>query len=41
MSWMGYFSNMMKRIADFIGESEDAAEYETIEKGIKANLDGR
>ncbi|CAE6490183.1 unnamed protein product [Rhizoctonia solani] len=39
MSWMGYFSNMMRRIADFIGESEDAAEYETIEKGIKANLD--
>ncbi|CAE7193650.1 unnamed protein product [Rhizoctonia solani] len=39
MSWMGYFSNMMRRIADFIGENEDAAEYETIEKGIKANLD--
>ncbi|KAB5596477.1 Mannosyl-oligosaccharide glucosidase [Ceratobasidium theobromae] len=39
MSWMGYFSNMMRRIADFIGEAEDAAEYEVNEKGIKANLD--
>jgi mannosyl-oligosaccharide glucosidase len=41
ISWMGYFSNMMRRIADFIGEEEDAASYETIEKGIKANLDGK
>ncbi|QRV86063.1 glycoside hydrolase family 63 protein [Ceratobasidium sp. AG-Ba] len=41
MSWMGYFSNMMRRIADFIGETEDAASYEEIEKGIKANLDGK
>ncbi|CAE6460436.1 unnamed protein product [Rhizoctonia solani] len=39
MSWMGYFSNMMRRIADFIGESEDASEYGVIEQGIKANLD--
>lgn len=41
MSWMGYFSNMMRRIADFIGEAEDATEYEVNEKGIKANLDGK
>ncbi|CCO28040.1 mannosyl-oligosaccharide glucosidase [Rhizoctonia solani AG-1 IB] len=39
MSWMGYFSNMMKRIAEFIGENEDASEYSAIEQGIKANLD--
>ncbi|KAG8755563.1 Processing alpha glucosidase I [Ceratobasidium sp. 428] len=39
MSWMGYFSGMMRQIADFIGETEDATSYEAIEKGIKANLD--
>ncbi|QRW27438.1 glycoside hydrolase family 63 protein [Rhizoctonia solani] len=39
MSWMGYFSNMMRRIAEFIGENEDASEYGIIEQGIKANLD--
>lgn len=40
MSWMGYFSNMMRRIAHFIGETEDVVLFETIERGIKANLDG-
>ena len=41
MSWMGYFSNMMRRIADFIGETDDVVLFEAIEKGIKANLDGK
>lgn len=39
ISWMGMFSRAMKRIAETIGESEDAREYQTQETAIVRNID--
>jgi mannosyl-oligosaccharide glucosidase len=40
ISWMGFFTRTMKEIANFIGETDDAASFEEIEKGILQNIDG-
>jgi mannosyl-oligosaccharide glucosidase len=41
ISWMAFFSRTMREIAEFIGESDDAASYLEIEKAIIDNIDGR
>jgi mannosyl-oligosaccharide glucosidase len=40
ISWMAFFSRTMREIADFIGESEDAASYMEIENAVIDNIDG-
>lgn len=40
ISWMAFFSRTMREIADFIGETEDAASYTEIEQAIIHNIDG-
>lgn len=40
MSWMGGFAKMMGKVAEKIGEVDDATEYERHEGAIKANLEG-
>jgi mannosyl-oligosaccharide glucosidase len=40
ISWMAFFSRTMREIADFIGESDDAASFVEIEKAIIDNIDG-
>ncbi|CAH7690989.1 glycoside hydrolase [Phakopsora pachyrhizi] len=39
ISWMGFFTRTMKSIAEFVGESEDAAEYDKIYSAILGNID--
>ena len=39
ISWMGMFSRAMKRIAETIGESDDAREYQTQQTAIVRNID--
>ena len=41
ISWMGYFTRTMREIAEFIGETEDAASFAEIEKSIIDNIDGK
>lgn len=40
ISWMGFFTKTMRGIAEFIGETEDAASFAEIERAIIDNLDG-
>lgn len=40
ISWMGFFTRTMRGIAEFAGESEDAAEFREIEVGILQNIEG-
>jgi mannosyl-oligosaccharide glucosidase len=40
ISWMAFFSRTMKDIAEFIGETDDAASYAEIQKAIIDNIDG-
>ncbi|KAL4067531.1 glycoside hydrolase [Scleroderma citrinum] len=39
ISWMGFFTRTMRGIAEFIGETEDAASFAEIEQAIINNLD--
>ncbi|KAI6102747.1 mannosyl oligosaccharide glucosidase-domain-containing protein [Pisolithus croceorrhizus] len=39
ISWMGFFTRTMRGIAEFIGETEDAASFAEIEKAIIDNID--
>ena len=39
ISWMGMFSRAMRRIADIIGETEDAKDYQSHETAIIRNID--
>ena len=39
ISWMGMMTRSMKRIAEFISETEDAKEYAGYETAIKRNID--
>ncbi|KIL68625.1 glycoside hydrolase family 63 protein [Amanita muscaria Koide BX008] len=39
ISWMGFFSRTMHGIAEFIGETDDAATYHDIEQAILANIE--
>lgn len=39
ISWMGFFTKTMRGIAEFIGETEDAASFAEIERAIIDNLD--
>lgn len=41
ISWMGYFTKTMREIAEFVGETEDAASFAEIEKSIIDNIDGK
>jgi hypothetical protein len=41
ISWMGFFTRTMKEIAEFVGEEDDAAEFEELEEAILANIDGQ
>ncbi|KAK0533947.1 Processing alpha glucosidase I [Tilletia horrida] len=38
-SWMGFFAQMMRRIAEVLGEEEDVREFESHRAGIVSNLD--
>ena len=40
ISWMAFFSQTMRDIAEFVGEVEDAAAFEEIAKATIANIDG-
>jgi mannosyl-oligosaccharide glucosidase len=40
MSWMGFFTRTMREIADFVGETEDEANFRDIENAIVDNIDG-
>lgn len=40
ISWMAFFSRMMREIASFIGETDDEVTYGQIEKAILENIDG-
>lgn len=40
ISWMAFFSRTMKEIAEFVGEPDDAAAFEEIEKATIDNIDG-
>jgi len=39
ISWMGFFSRTMKRIAGFLGHEDDEASYAEIEQAILDNID--
>ncbi|EED84174.1 hypothetical protein POSPLDRAFT_107259 [Postia placenta Mad-698-R] len=39
ISWMAFFSRTMKEIAEFVGEPDDAAAFEEIEKATIDNID--
>lgn len=39
ISWMGMMTRSIKRVADFIGETDDATEYAGIETAIARNID--
>lgn len=39
ISWMGMMTRAIKRVADFIGETDDAKEYAGYETAIKRNID--
>jgi mannosyl-oligosaccharide glucosidase len=39
MSWMGFFTRTMREIADFVGETEDEANFRDIENAIVDNID--
>ncbi|KZT11512.1 glycoside hydrolase family 63 protein [Laetiporus sulphureus 93-53] len=39
ISWMAFFSRTMREISDFIGEVDDAAAFEEIEKATIGNID--
>ena len=41
MSWMAFFTRTMRDIADFIGETDDAAAFIEIEKAVLNNLEGK
>jgi mannosyl-oligosaccharide glucosidase len=41
MSWMAFFTRTMEEIAEYIGETEDAKEYQKIEIAILTNLEGQ
>ncbi|KAE8216426.1 hypothetical protein CF327_g467 [Tilletia walkeri] len=38
-SWMGFFAEMMRRIAEVLGEEDDVKEFEGHREGIASNLD--
>lgn len=40
ISWMAFFSRTMREIAEFVGEVDDAAAFEEIEKATIGNIDG-
>lgn len=40
ISWMAFFSQTMRDIAEFVGEADDAAAFEEIAKATIANIDG-
>ena len=40
LSWMAFFSRIMKEIAEFVGEEEDKQYYGNIKEAIINNLDG-
>ncbi|CAK5279562.1 unnamed protein product, partial [Mycena citricolor] len=39
ISWMAFFSQTMREIAEFVGETEDATSYGEIEQAILGNID--
>ncbi|KAF7322776.1 Mannosyl-oligosaccharide glucosidase [Mycena chlorophos] len=39
ISWMAFFSQTMKDIAEFVGETDDAASFTEIEQAILGNID--
>ncbi|KII88765.1 glycoside hydrolase family 63 protein [Plicaturopsis crispa FD-325 SS-3] len=39
ISWMGFFTRTMREIADFVGETEDAASFGEIETAILDNIE--
>ncbi|KZT65471.1 glycoside hydrolase family 63 protein [Daedalea quercina L-15889] len=39
ISWMAFFSRTMREIAEFVGEADDAAAFEEIEKATIGNID--
>lgn len=39
MSWMGFFAETMKRVAEYLGFDDDVAEYTKHHRGVMANLD--
>jgi len=39
ISWMAFFSRTMKEIAEFVGEADDAAAFEEIERATIDNID--
>ncbi|OBZ75646.1 putative mannosyl-oligosaccharide glucosidase [Grifola frondosa] len=39
ISWMGFFSRTMREIAEFVGETDDAAAFEEIENATLGNID--
>ena len=39
ISWMGMMTRSLKRVAEFIGETDDAREYAICENAIKRNID--
>ena len=41
ISWMAFFTQTMRDIAEFIGETEDAAAFVEIEKATLDNIEGR
>jgi mannosyl-oligosaccharide glucosidase len=40
ISWMGFFTRSMREVAEFIGETDDAASFAEIEEAIINNIDG-
>ena len=40
ISWMAFFSQTMRDIAQFVGETEDAAAFEEIARATINNIDG-
>jgi mannosyl-oligosaccharide glucosidase len=40
ISWMAFFSNTMKEIAEFVGEEDDATSFGEIEHAILDNIEG-
>src|SRR5882762_4430105 len=40
ISWMGFFTRTMREIAEFLGEEEDRAYFEDVEKAIIDNIEG-
>ncbi|KAJ9098489.1 hypothetical protein QFC19_006356 [Naganishia cerealis] len=39
MSWMGFFAQTMREVAEYLGEEDDEVEYKRHERGILANLE--